>query len=366
MLKRTLADRSVRTKILSITVLMALLAGVIAVLAVTRLSAVYSATEDIVNGNLKPLEVLAGIQAGVQKARVDIRELALADAAGKAETAKTIQADDQALDADVAAYLPGAADPAAVRSFQSLWQQWRQQRDEKLVPLAKADKDAEFYQAAKPVALYANQALEQLDKATKAELAEADRSIKEANSTFSAGRNLIIIIALAGLLLGLLCSEYISRQVVGPLQHLRKVLGRVAEGDLSVRADVNGKDELAVIGGATNDTVEKLYEVVTSVKGATGQLSSAAGQVSAAAQSLSQTAAEQAASVEETTAGIEQMASSVNQNSDNAKITDGIAGKAAQQAGEGGQAVQQTVQAMKDIAAKIAIIDDIAFQTNML
>jgi methyl-accepting chemotaxis protein len=47
-------------------------------------------------------------------------------------------------------------------------------------------------------------------------------------------------------------------------------------------------------------------------------------------------------------------------------VTDGIASTAASEASEGGKAVEETVDAMKTIANKIAIIDDIAFQTNML
>jgi methyl-accepting chemotaxis protein len=70
--------------------------------------------------------------------------------------------------------------------------------------------------------------------------------------------------------------------------------------------------------------------------------------------------------VEETTASIEQMGVGITQNSENATLTEGIATKAATDAAEGGAAVQQTVDAMKQIAGKITIIDDIAFQTNML
>jgi methyl-accepting chemotaxis protein len=95
-------------------------------------------------------------------------------------------------------------------------------------------------------------------------------------------------------------------------------------------------------------------------------LSGAANQVSATAQSLSQAASEQAASVEETTASIDMMSASISQNSDNAKVTDGMATKASKEATEGGQAVTQTVSAMKQIAAKIGIVDDIAYQTNLL
>jgi methyl-accepting chemotaxis protein len=60
------------------------------------------------------------------------------------------------------------------------------------------------------------------------------------------------------------------------------------------------------------------------------------------------------------------MSASISQNSDNAKVTDGMAAKASKEAVDGGGAVGQTVVAMKQIAAKIGIVDDIAYQTNLL
>src|SRR5690606_8153598 len=84
------------------------------------------------------------------------------------------------------------------------------------------------------------------------------------------------------------------------------------------------------------------------------------------AQSISQGASEQASSVEETSASIEEMSASVQQNADNAKVTEGMSGKASTEAKEGGKAVKDTVLAMKTIADKIGIDDDIAYQTNLL
>ena len=81
---------------------------------------------------------------------------------------------------------------------------------------------------------------------------------------------------------------------------------------------------------------------------------------------MSQGASEQAASVEETSASVEEMSASINQNTENAKVTDSMANKAATEADEGGKAVRETVVAMKSIAEKISIIDDIAYQTNLL
>ncbi|HST85592.1 MAG TPA: methyl-accepting chemotaxis protein [Kineosporiaceae bacterium] len=154
--------------------------------------------------------------------------------------------------------------------------------------------------------------------------------------------------------------------VIGPLNEVSRVLVAMENGDLTQSITTQYRGQLEDLRQAANNTAVKLARTVSEVISATDQLSNASGQISGASQSMSQTATEQAGSVEETSASVEQMAASINQNSDNARVTDGIASKAATEASEGGQAVQETVAAMKTIAAKIAIIDDIAFQTNML
>ena len=151
-----------------------------------------------------------------------------------------------------------------------------------------------------------------------------------------------------------------------PVQELREVLGALEGGDLTLsmkRSYAGTWDELK---SAVNNMLQKLTSVVTDVNSGAQALSSASEQVSATAQSLSQAASEQAAGVEETSASIEQMTSSIAQNTENAKITNGMASKAATDAADGGQAVEATVLAMKQIAQKIGIIDDIAAQTNLL
>lgn len=143
------------------------------------------------------------------------------------------------------------------------------------------------------------------------------------------------------------------------------VLKRVAAGDLSVEVETRTGDQSSLLF-ATKQMVASLSQVVTDVNGGAEALASASEEVSATAQSLSQASSEQAAGVEETSASMEQMTASITQTSENAKITDGMATKAAGEASEGGEAVRQTVVAMKQIAQKIGIIDDIAYQTNLL
>jgi methyl-accepting chemotaxis protein len=154
--------------------------------------------------------------------------------------------------------------------------------------------------------------------------------------------------------------------IVLPINEVVEVLTLVEQGDLTRAVKGNYKGQLEDFKDTVNNTIAKLSQTIAEVIGAADQLGNASEQISATSQSLSQASSEQAASVEETSASIEQMAASINQNTENAKVTDGMAGKASKEAAEGGIAVKQTVEAMKDIAGKIGIIDDIAYQTNML
>jgi len=138
------------------------------------------------------------------------------------------------------------------------------------------------------------------------------------------------------------------------------------QGDLTRKVTRDYQGAFDQVKQSLNNTVEKLAQTIGDVNATTETIASATNQVSATAQSLSQASSEQAASVEETSASIEQMAASIQQNTENAKVADGMSAEGSTKAAEGGQAVTQTVGAMKDIAKKISIIDDIAYQTNLL
>jgi methyl-accepting chemotaxis protein len=145
-----------------------------------------------------------------------------------------------------------------------------------------------------------------------------------------------------------------------------RVMSALSEGDLTKRIDKDYEGAFAMLKDYSNSTMDKLGQVVGDVNGSAQSLASASEEVSATAQSLSQSASEQAAGVEETSASLEQMTASISQNTENARVTDGMAAQAAREAAEGGEAVKATVIAMKQIAKQIGIIDDIAYQTNLL
>jgi methyl-accepting chemotaxis protein len=112
--------------------------------------------------------------------------------------------------------------------------------------------------------------------------------------------------------------------------------------------------------------MDKLTLTNAEVRSGADQISAASEQVATTSQALSQATSEQASSLAETTAAVEEMSASSTQNTENAGITDGIAKKSADDAKSGGEAVTATVDAMKLIASKIGIIDDIAYRTDLL
>ncbi|MFN9123709.1 MAG: methyl-accepting chemotaxis protein [bacterium] len=138
-------------------------------------------------------------------------------------------------------------------------------------------------------------------------------------------------------------------------------------GDFTHRIPLDGKERFhAELCGKFNDLIETVSGTIAEVRNAANELTSASGQVSETSQSLSTAASEQAASVDQTSASLHQISISVKRNSESATLTDGIATEASREAEAGGQAVAQTVDAMKSIATKISVIFDIAYQTNLL
>ena len=139
---------------------------------------------------------------------------------------------------------------------------------------------------------------------------------------------------------------------------------KVSQGNLMV--DLRKRSENDDLMASLAAMVAKLKEVVMEVQSAADNVASGGQEMSSTAQQMSQGATEQAASAEEVSSSMEQMASSIRQNTDNAMQTEKIAIKSAADAKDGGKAVIETVMAMKEIATKISIIEEIARQTNLL
>lgn len=175
-----------------------------------------------------------------------------------------------------------------------------------------------------------------------------------------------IMLGLGAIFLVAVVVFFISKTIVAPVVQGVAFADAIAQGDLNQTLNIDQKDEIGQLANSLNAMVSKLGDVVTDVQAVSDNVASGSGELSSSSITLSQGATEQASSIEEVSASMEEMASSINQNAENAVKTDGIASKSAEDAQEGSKAVSQTVDAMKSIAEKISIIEEIARQTNLL
>lgn len=174
------------------------------------------------------------------------------------------------------------------------------------------------------------------------------------------------IIVLVSLGFALFTFTFISRLITRPLLKGIEFAQNMAKGDLTSEIDIHQKDEIGILASNLQMMSVRFREIITYVSSTSENLSSASLELSSNSQIVSQGASEQAASAEEVSAAIEEMAANIQQNKENAKLTEKIAVKAESGIQFGSGKVTQTVDAMREIANKISIIGDIAFQTNIL
>jgi|GEM_PF-1314394 len=205
-----------------------------------------------------------------------------------------------------------------------------------------------------------------VNKLVKA-LDAGERSRVKALEATNATRVDVMIGTAAGVLvLMLLLGIALTRMVSKPLDLAVRCAGALARGDLTVEPKVIGRDEAARLMHAMRSLIQHLRDIANRLQQSAAAASSGAEEVTQTAETLSQAASEGASSVEETSASVEQLNASVNQNADNAKAAEGNATTVSSQAEEAGSATKLTVTAMRDIAEKIKLVDEIAAQTNLL
>lgn len=159
---------------------------------------------------------------------------------------------------------------------------------------------------------------------------------------------------------------FLSRLVVAPVTEGMVLAERMSQGDLVKDVKSKKANELGRLMRSLGTMMVALRGVVHTVKNAAEMVAAGSEEIAASAEQMSEGAVEQAASVEEISASMELMANNIQNNLETAESTRDIAVKTAKDAQEGGEAVKQTVNAMRDIADRTSIIEEIARQTNLL
>ncbi|NKL14152.1 HAMP domain-containing protein [Rhizobium leguminosarum bv. viciae] len=222
---------------------------------------------------------------------------------------------------------------------------------------------------------------------------------------YSSTKNMLIGIAIGASVIAFAAALWIALGVNSGLRKIMNVASAVAIGDLNQKVEINSNDEIKdlvntinvmtdnlrstaeianqiangdltvspkplsdkdTLGLALEQMVERLRGVVSDAAAAAENVSAGSQELSSSSEQVSQGATEQAASAEEASASMEEMASNIKQNADNAAQTEKIARQSAKDAEASGEAVSRAVEAMRTIAQKIGIVQEIARQTDLL
>lgn len=186
-------------------------------------------------------------------------------------------------------------------------------------------------------------------------------------------RNVLIAALVIGLLIVFLTDRYLVRYLVKPLECIQAHLQILADGKLQTRIMDMGKNCAGKLVPFIQDMQDNWVRTVSDIRSSSHEIYRSAGEIAAGNTDLSSRTEEQASALEQTAASMEELSAVVKQNADNASQASQLAQTASQAANKGGEIVGHVVSTMNNISASsqkivdiIAVINSIAFQTNIL
>jgi methyl-accepting chemotaxis protein len=196
---------------------------------------------------------------------------------------------------------------------------------------------------------------------------------EEVRANTSAAFMSTVVLSSIATLTAIIIAVVITRSITIPVNRAVEVARTVAAGDLTSRIVVTTKDEIGMLLASLGEMNDNLKKIVGEVRNGTEEIASATTEVATGNMDLSSRTEQQASALEETASSMEELTSTVRQNSENARVANQLAQSATAVAVRGGDVVSQVVSTMESIntsASKIvdiiAVIDGIAFQTNIL
>ncbi len=204
----------------------------------------------------------------------------------------------------------------------------------------------------------------------ESQFADADQRI---DALQASARNLLMALGAIALACGAVFGFLLTRSITRPLARAVGLAQQVASGDLTAEIQAASKDEVGELLAALKRMNESLLTTVSQVRAGTETIVTASQQIATGNLDLSARTEQQASALEETASSMEELTGSVRQNADNARQANTLAQSASEIAARGGSVVSEVVSTMesinessKKIGDIIAVIDGIAFQTNIL
>ncbi|MDP3535278.1 MAG: methyl-accepting chemotaxis protein [Halomonas sp.] len=202
---------------------------------------------------------------------------------------------------------------------------------------------------------------------------EAQAAYEHALDRAASMRNLMIGALTAAILLATFLGWLLIQRITQPLAQARRHFHAMADGDLTQTIEHTHRDEVGDMLDELGDMQVKLKALIGNIQSSAGAISTASAQISTGNVDLSQRTEEQASSLQETAASMEQVAATVKNNTLHTSEANQLAHTASRSAGYGGEKVKEAVSKMDElnessekISGIVALIDGIAFQTNIL
>ncbi|MFY9514234.1 MAG: methyl-accepting chemotaxis protein, partial [Rubrivivax sp.] len=177
----------------------------------------------------------------------------------------------------------------------------------------------------------------------------------------------------ASVVLAIAAAVLISRSITVPLQRATEAARRIQAGDLSTRIDSTQHDEIGVLLRSMDEMQQHLRGVIDDVLRSARDVAASSDELAHGNIELSQRTERSASSLQQTAAAVEQISSTAAGSSTKTHEAATVAGRARDAVVEGGNVVEALVGTMTRIASSsarirdiIAVIDGIAFQTNIL
>lgn len=371
MISKFLANMRIQRKLVLAFSLLFILMISLSVIAISMISRVNSCTQEIANINLLGVKWLGHIKYDFIYIRLkDYRYVTATDVKDQQETEKAINNLKEQMNKHIALYeqVPKIEEEKKVlQEALDIWQQYIVE-ESKYIELVKEGKAAEASELLRNgISPKLNKMLtEKLNILTDMSDRDSQASIIHSEQTYKQAWLSILVLLIVAIVIALVLVTVITSSIVRPLNQAVDVAHQIAAGNLQQEISVTTNDETGQLLRSIKGMSGKLSQVLVTVRNNIENISAAATQISSASQNLSQGTSEQAAAVEKTTDNMGHMNNFIAKNSQTgtemeALILSGVGGMEKSKV-----AMVDTVTAMRTIANKILIIQEIAYRTNLL
>lgn len=388
---KSLTGISIRTKLLALVVMIAIIAGIIGALGVWKVLSINAGSRQIYENSAVPLGILANVAMESQRARVNIRGMLIdndADrATANAENVRKRYDDVENLLARFEKCLVGESGSKELVDIRTKLKVYRPMWEE-IVKLRLAGDTAAAADLMRDKAQKIETGISEDVRNLTSVMVEDSKKMSERNKKLADSTIIeTIIFSAVGVVLAVCIGLFMAVRITGPLRAAMKQAQSIAEGDLTAEVPVQSHDETGRLSASMNTMVQNLNQIIRHISETSGMLDTSAGTLNQVSQEMSEGASNIAAQSITLATATEEMSATASDIARSCTMAAHASDTASIEAQKGSEVVSQTLARMNSIAVKvegnartinllgersdqigtiISAIEDIADQTNLL